>query len=181
MYNNKCPSFIDKISTNAKQGKAAFRVNLKSVLDVLLLAQFSLRSKMAADPKLVEAAESKEEVDALEALAKEEKEFNKAWQCHQDSTLHIQLTSPGRRNRPYPEVVPARCLRRSGPSTWNSRLPNQSPISDSFPPNPSGQNPQPSCAYSLRPPQESLLDPSGREVSHAHRLLHRRRTLFTPP
>lgn len=32
---------------------------------------------MAADEKLVEAAESKEEIDALEALAKEEKEFNK--------------------------------------------------------------------------------------------------------
>ena len=32
---------------------------------------------MAADEKLIEATESKEEIDALEALAKEEKEFNK--------------------------------------------------------------------------------------------------------
>lgn len=52
-------------------------------------------SKMSAKEKLKEAAESQEEVDALEALAKEEKEFNKVSYASK-SIIPTELTHLGR-------------------------------------------------------------------------------------
>ena len=97
-----------------------------------------------------------EETEALDALEKEAKEYDKVF----GPVLWARVSNTdqnyaGRRDPAYSLGLPPRCLRRAGPPTRCARFGHQDPISQKVPPDPSGQNIQSSSPRSVRPPQES--------------------------